>query len=57
MTGVQTCALPISLLDLYRSASRDGLIDDDERALLARLTRDVVAAGGNVQSRKTEDHR
>ena len=46
-----------ALLDLYRSASRDGGIDDDERALLARLTRDVVAAGGNVQSRKTEDNR
>ena len=44
-----------ALFDLYRSATRDGQIDDDERALLARLTRDVVAAGGNVQERKKQE--
>lgn len=44
-----------ALFDLYRSATRDGGIDDDERALLARLTRDVVAAGGTVQERKKQE--
>src|SRR2546428_1806436 len=32
-----------ALLDLWTSARRDGVVDDDERALVLRLARDVVA--------------
>ena len=39
-----------ALLDLFRSASRDGSLDDDERALLAALTRDVVVGSGRLDS-------
>lgn len=37
-----------ALLDLFRSAARDGVLDDDERALLSSLTRDVVVGAGRV---------
>ena len=37
-----------ALLDLFRSAVRDGVLDDDERALLSSLTRDVVVGAGRV---------
>lgn len=40
-----------ALLDLFQSAARDGAIDDDERALLAALTRDVVVGSGRLGSR------
>jgi len=36
------------LLDLFRSAARNGALDDDERALLTSLTRDLVAGAGRV---------
>jgi hypothetical protein len=39
-----------ALLDLYASAARDGVIDDDERILLTRLTRDIVSGGGSVHA-------
>lgn len=37
-----------ALLDLFRSAARDGRLDEDERALLSSLTRDVVVGAGRV---------
>lgn len=39
-----------ALLDLFRSAARDGVLDDDERALLSALTRDVVVGAGRLES-------
>ena len=39
-----------ALLDLFQSAARDGALDDDERALLAALTRDVVVGSGRLGS-------
>lgn len=39
-----------ALLDLFQSAARDGELDDDERALLAALTRDVVVGSGRLDS-------
>ena len=38
-----------ALADLYESAIKDGSIDDDERAVLTHLVRDVVAGGGSVK--------
>ena len=37
-----------AILDLFRSAVRDGVLDDDERALLSSLTRDVVVGAGRL---------
>lgn len=39
-----------ALLDLFRSAAKDGVLDDDERALLSALTRDVVVGAGRLES-------
>lgn len=39
-----------ALLDLFRSAARDGVLDEDERALLAALTRDVVVGAGRLDA-------
>src|SRR5262245_3782584 len=41
-----------ALVDLFRSVTRDGQLDDDERLLLVRLVRDVVAGGGSVAHEK-----
>lgn len=45
-----------ALLDLFRSAARDGVLDDDERALLAALTRDVVVGAGRLDARGSGSH-
>lgn len=37
-----------AIVDLFRSATRDGTLDEDERSLLVHLVRDVVAAGGSL---------
>ena len=34
-----------ALLDLYRSAARDGAIDEDERLLLVQFARELVLKG------------
>ena len=41
-----------ALLDLYRSAARDGTIDDDERLLLVQFARELVA-GNEERKEKT----
>lgn len=39
-----------ALVDLFRSAAKDGVLDDDERALLSALTRDVVVGAGRLET-------
>ena len=39
-----------ALIDLFRSAAKDGVLDDDERALLSSLTRDVVVGAGRLET-------
>lgn len=41
-----------ALVDLFRSTTQDGTLDDDERMLLVHLVRDVVAAGGSIALEK-----
>ena len=45
-----------ALLDLFHSAGRDGLVDDDERVLLARLVADLVAGGGSLAAAAPARH-
>jgi hypothetical protein len=41
-----------AMVDVFRSVTRDGSIDDDERALLTRLVRDVVSGGGSLAAER-----
>ncbi len=40
-----------ALLDLYRSAARDGALDEDERLLLVQFSRDLVAGSGSIEEK------
>ena len=44
-----------ALFDLYRSAMRDGALNDDERVLLTRFARDLVAGAGRLKGLRSTD--
>lgn len=42
-----------ALVNLFRSATKDGSLDEDEHALLVHLLRDLVAGSGSLNVEKT----
>lgn len=41
-----------ALIDLFRSSTRDGSLDEDSRLLLVHFVRDIVAGGGSLKVEK-----